>query len=149
MDFFYFSSLSLKVFQVATCYTNIPIFYLCDATNSWKMFSSLKQDHKKPFVSVEDNTGGMWNKATLKRQLSCVLLSKKRNYIKRNIFSFSSQRLLKRFLDLKMKLKMLPLFLSLKDNTVVLNQQWIGKDPIQFFLNRMIYIRVLSSELFL
>ena len=34
MDFFYFLSLSLKVFQVVTYYTNIPILYLCDATNS-------------------------------------------------------------------------------------------------------------------
>ena len=50
-------------------------------------------------------------------------------YVKTNFFLYLVQRLSKSFFDLKVKLKMLVLLLSLKDNTeyICLNQHWIGR----------------------
>ena len=60
------------------------------------------------------------------------------------MFSFLKQDLkILRFFDLELKLKMLALFLSLKDNTeymYILNQHWIGEHPMQCCPNRLIYI---------
>ena len=64
------------------------------------------------------------------------------------MFSFLKQNLkILSFLDLELKLKMLALFLSLKDNTeymYILNQHWIGKHPMQCCSKRLIYINALS-----
>ena len=64
------------------------------------------------------------------------------------MFSFLKQDLkIFSFFDLELKLKILALFLSLKDNTkymYILNQHWIGKHPMQYCPNRLIYINALS-----
>ena len=64
------------------------------------------------------------------------------------MFSFLKQDLkILSFFDLELKLKMLALFLSLKDNTeymYILNQHWIGKHPMQCCPNKLIRISALS-----
>ena len=78
---------------------------------------------------MEDNKEHKRNKPTLNRSLSYVMLSKDNDFIKTNffihlaanfykIFSFLKQdpKILS-FFDLELKLKILALFLSLKDNT--------------------------------
>ena len=63
-------------------------------------------------------------------------------------FSFLKQDLkILSFFDLELKLKMLVLFLSLKDNAkymCILNQHWISKHPMQCRSNRLIHINALS-----
>ena len=94
------------------------------------------------FLSMEDNKEHTWNKPTLTR-LSCTMLSEDTDFIKTNsfihlvakkMFSFLKQDLkILSFFELELKLKMLALFLSLKDNTeymYILNQHWIGKHPM-------------------
>ena len=89
------------------------------------------------FLSMEDNKEHTWNKPTLKRSLSYAMLSEDNDFIKTNsfiylaanfkkMFSFLKQDLkILSFFDRELKLKMLALFLSLKDSTeymYILNQ---------------------------
>ena len=111
------------------------------------------------FLSMEDNKEHTWNKPTLNRSLSYAMLSEDTDFIKMNsfihfaanfwkTFSFLKQDLkILSFFDLELKLKMLALFLSLKDNTeymYILNQHWIGKHPMQCCPNKLIRISALS-----
>ena len=88
------------------------------------------------------------------------MLSEDTDFIKTNffihlvakkMFSFLKQDLkILSFFELELKLEMLALFLSLKDNTeytYILNQHWIGKHPMHCCPNRPIYINALSWEL--
>ena len=75
---------------------------------------------------------------------------KRLSFLKTNFFLHLPYLLLKIFFDLKVKLKILSLFLSLKDITeYAFNQYWIGKNPMQCCPNRLIYSKALSWELFL
>ena len=69
------------------------------------------------------------------------------------MFSFLKQDLkILSFFDLELKLKMLALFFSLKDNTeymYILIQQWIGKHPMQCCPNRVIYINALLRTIYI
>ena len=130
--------------------------------NCWMIFFFLKQDLKIVGVfslSLEDNKEYTWNKPTLNRSLSYAMLSEDTDFIKMNsfihfaanfwkTFSFLKQDLkILSFFDLELKLKMLALFLSLKDNTeymYILNQHWIGKHPMQCCPNRLIHINARS-----
>ena len=131
-------------------------FFLYLVRNCSIIFFFLKETF---FLSMEDNKEHTWNKPTLNRSLSYAMLSEDTDFIKMNsfihfaanfwkMFSFLKQDLkILSFFDLELKLKMLALFLSLKDNTeymYILNQHWIGKHPMQCCPNRLIHINTLS-----
>ena len=116
---------------------------------------------------MEDNKDHRWNQPTLSSPLSYAILSEDTDFIKTNSFTPLATNFLKilsffkqdlkmlSIFDLMAKLKMLALFLSLKDNKeyiYMLNQHWIGKHPIQCCSNRLIYIntvlRTISLMLF-
>ena len=88
------------------------------------MFSFLKQDLKilTSCLSVEDNTEDMWNKPTLSRELSYALLSEKTDLHLKNFFIHLPHLLVKSFFGVKVKLKILSLFLSLEDNTEYMSE---------------------------
>ena len=140
------------------CCPNKPIkdiktnFFLHLIRNCSIIFIFLKETF---FFSMEDNKEHTWNKPTLNRSLSYAMLSEDTDFIKTNsfihfaanfwkTFSFLKQDLkILSFFDLELKLKMLALFLSLKDNTeymYILNQHWIGKHPMQCCPNKLIRI---------
>ena len=107
------------------------------------------------FLSMEDNKEYTWNKPTLNRSMQCcpkirILLKQFPLFIWRQISkrcSPSWSRTLKilSFFELELKLKMLDLFLPLKDFTeYILNQHWIGKHPMQCCPNRLIHINTCS-----
>ena len=88
------------------------------------MFSFLKQDLKilTSCLSVEGNTEDMWNKPTLSRELSYALLSEKTDLYLKNFFIHLPHLLVKSFFGVKVKLKILSLFLSLEDNTEYMSE---------------------------
>ena len=63
-------------------------------------------------------------------------------YIKTNFYLHLPHLLLKTLFDMKVKLKILSLFLSLKDNTEYICH--IGKHPMQCCPDRLIYMKALS-----
>ena len=79
---------------------------------------------------MEDNKEHAWNKPTLNRSLSYVMLSEDTDFIKTNsfihlvanfskMFSFLKQDLkLLSFFDMELKLKVLALFLSLTERNI-------------------------------
>ena len=71
---------------------------------------------------------------------------KKMIYIKTKFFLHLPHHLLKSLFELNVKLKILALLLPLKDNAIlyILNQNQIGKHPMQFHSNRLISIKALS-----
>ena len=82
------------------------------------MCSFLKQDLKilAAFLLVQDNTEGMWNKATLNRQLSHALLSEKTDLHSNNFLSWFATSFTKNFLWPEGETQKISFISSLEDN---------------------------------